>query len=218
MGSDDFCVYCLTTTGNLLWKYEGDGVPDLSSPAISDGKVYIGIRCSAVCLDADTGDQIWIFYTSFRIRASPAVADGKVYIGSEDHNFFCINSDDGTLIQKYSGTSASWFHSSPAIANGRIYFGSFDNSVYCLAEGDTTTTPTVTQSAEPTIAQTTKPIVTPQPTSAVPTQSAAPTAVTTLSPSPAQQQSTSYALPIELVCAILAVCDNSLSVYCSVVR
>ena len=77
-------------TNNTLWSYTtGDWVD--SSPAVADGKVYIGSDDSkAYCLDADTGGLIWSYTTGDNVFSSPAVADGKVYIGSLDFKVYCF--------------------------------------------------------------------------------------------------------------------------------
>ena len=67
-------------TREVKWIYiTGDWVE--SSPAVADGKVYIGSYDNKVyCLNANTGVQIWNFTTGHNIWSSPAIADGRVYI------------------------------------------------------------------------------------------------------------------------------------------
>jgi len=61
----------------------------LSSPAVADGKVYIGAGDEGFgwvyCLDAYTGTHIWNYTTGDQVYSSPAVADGMVFVGSYDH-------------------------------------------------------------------------------------------------------------------------------------
>jgi outer membrane protein assembly factor BamB len=73
-------------SGALIWDYiTGDDV--FSSPAISDGNVYIGSYDNNVyCLDASNGSAIWTYETDGYIYSSPAVIDGKVYIGSMERS------------------------------------------------------------------------------------------------------------------------------------
>ena len=60
------------TTGSCIW----------SSPAVADGKVYVGSFDDRVyCLDALNGSQVWNYTTEGDIFSSPAVADGRVYVG-----------------------------------------------------------------------------------------------------------------------------------------
>jgi hypothetical protein len=70
-------------TNATLWTYKtGGGVN--SSPAVVDGRVYVGSEDNNVyCLDAFNGDALWNYTTGDTVGSSSAVADGKVYVGSD---------------------------------------------------------------------------------------------------------------------------------------
>jgi len=79
-------------TNNLLWNYTV-GSPVISSPAVADGKVYIGSHDHNVyCLNSSTGELIWNYTTGDGVWSSPAVAYGMVYVGSLDNNVYCFGS------------------------------------------------------------------------------------------------------------------------------
>ena len=62
-----------------------------SSPAVVDGRVYIGSGDFKVyCLNATTGEHIWNYTTGACVFSSPAVADGKVYVGSAYGKVYCF--------------------------------------------------------------------------------------------------------------------------------
>ena len=85
-------------TNNIMWSYTTGSYID-SSPAIVNGKVYIGSWDNNIyCLNADTGASIWNYTTgSYIYSSSLVVADGKVYVGSDDNNLYCF----GSLSQAY---------------------------------------------------------------------------------------------------------------------
>lgn len=71
-GAYDHNVYCLdSSTGALIWNYTTSGIVS-GSPAVSDGRVYIGYSPDVfdgddrvdegdlLCLDAETGEEIWV--------------------------------------------------------------------------------------------------------------------------------------------------------------
>ncbi len=117
-------------TNNVLWVYK-TGYWVGSSPAVADGKVYIGSLDEKVyCLDANTGDYIWSYKTDGKVFSSPAVADDKVYIGSDGGKVYCLDANTGNHIWNY--TTGDYVISSPAVADGKIYIGSDDFKVYCL--------------------------------------------------------------------------------------
>ncbi len=121
-------VFCLdANTGEYIWDFTTFDCID-SSPAIFNGKLYIGSGDSRLyCLDASNGNKIWDFSAGEYIRSSPAVADGKVYFGS-NIGVFCINADTGDEIWRYE---SSCVNSSPAIANGKLYIG-IDEKIFCF--------------------------------------------------------------------------------------
>jgi eukaryotic-like serine/threonine-protein kinase len=82
-------------TGNITWKYNA-GLWTNASPAVYDGKVYIGDSGgSVIALDATSGNVTWKYGT---------LSDGN-----------SPNSSDGT----YSGSSSF------LISNGLLYFGTW---------------------------------------------------------------------------------------------
>jgi outer membrane protein assembly factor BamB len=122
-------VYCLNASdGNLIWSYLPDHYIQ-SSPAVFDGKVYIGTNGGTIyCLDKITGELLWSNRTNGSIRnSSPAVADGNVYIGAKNE-FYCFDAYTGDMIWNYPVSTGS----SPAVADGKVYIGSNDCKVYCF--------------------------------------------------------------------------------------
>jgi hypothetical protein len=77
-------------TNATLWSYT-TGFDVYSSPAVADGRVYVGSLDKKVyCLNASTGSLIWSYTTGAQVFSSPAVADGKVYIGSRDYKVYAF--------------------------------------------------------------------------------------------------------------------------------
>jgi outer membrane protein assembly factor BamB len=131
---------------NVRWTFTAGG-PITSSPAIVNGKVYVGSNDNNIyCVDADNGNKIWEFTTGFRVASSPAVSGGVVYTGSDDGYVYAINADNG---QKIWQTSVGGFYpsvmvevatwqvrSSPIVVNDKLYVGALDGNVYCLNTAD----------------------------------------------------------------------------------
>jgi len=117
-------------TNNTIWTYT-TGNWLYSSPAVADGRVYIGSKDAKVyCLNASTGAFIWSYTTGNCVESSPAVADGRVYVGSIDGKVYCLNASTGEFIWSYVTYNT---FSSPAITDGKVYIGSSGGGkVYCL--------------------------------------------------------------------------------------
>ncbi len=111
----------------------------LSSPAVSNGVVYIGSGDRNVyALDAASGRLRWKFRTGNVVHSSPAVSNGMVYVGSWDAYFYALDAASGAVKWKFkTGEDRVIYNhvgiqSSPAVAGGVVYFGSRDAHVYAL--------------------------------------------------------------------------------------
>jgi outer membrane protein assembly factor BamB len=138
----------------VKWSFHTKGMV-LSSPAVSDGVVYVGSTDGRLyALDCATGAKRWEFRTGARVTSSPAVANGTVFFGSYDSNFYALDAANGKVKWKFATGgehrfTAKHLHgiepaaetmpdpfdfylSSPAVWNGAVYFGSGDGNVYAL--------------------------------------------------------------------------------------
>jgi outer membrane protein assembly factor BamB len=113
------------------------GAPDVPSPLIQDGFVYL-VQADGGYLqswDAKTGQE---FYKERihpdRYRASPVYADGKLYVLSRDGTAIVVQT--GAKYQLLATNKLNDnFAASPAIANGRIYLRGFGNLYAIDAKG-----------------------------------------------------------------------------------
>ena len=111
-------------TNNTIWTYT-TGSYVYSSPAVSDGKVYVGSWDNKTyCLNALTGAHVWNYTTGDWVYSSPAVSDGKVYVGSFDGKV-------------YAFATSIW--STDSAGNSKSTFDLMDN-VYVRGQGFTADT------------------------------------------------------------------------------
>ena len=128
-------------TNNTLWSQQL-GVKPESSPAVVNGKTYIGAKTgyhlyTMYCFDAENrGYPIWSHIITGRSSSSyssPAVVNGRVYIGSTNGNIYCLDAEgngDGTTMEIWNSSTGGSIYSSPNVANGCIYIGSHSKKVY----------------------------------------------------------------------------------------
>lgn len=111
---------------HYVWILER-GTPDVPSPVIQDGLVYLcRENGDLICLDAKTGKTIYHERTHpGRYRASPVYADGKIYITSRDGVVTVIKAGRQfeILFQNDIGEPIA---ASPVISGGRIYLRSYE--------------------------------------------------------------------------------------------
>jgi outer membrane protein assembly factor BamB len=111
------------------------GTPDVPSPLILDGHVYLCRENGVlICVEAQTGKTLYEerLHTA-RYRASPVYADGKLYLTSHDGTFSVVKAGPKFELLA-SNQLPDNFSASPAIASGRIYLRGFNN-LYAIGEG-----------------------------------------------------------------------------------
>lgn len=127
-----------TATGQLTTGSDGEawrlpsGTPDVPSPVIYGGRVYLCRENGVLtCLDAATGKQLYSDRAhSQTYRASTVAADGKLYLAAKDGTVTVVEAGP-TLKILAKNKLPDQFTASPAIANGRIYLRGFD-SLYAI--------------------------------------------------------------------------------------
>lgn len=116
--------------GTVAWVFPTGG-PIYSSPAVSNGIVYIGSQDKKLyALDADTGATVWEYETGSWVDSSPAIVNGVVYFGSNDGRLHALDAGNGEKLWDFNTRRP--VTSSPAVADDIVYFGSDDYYIYAL--------------------------------------------------------------------------------------
>ena len=98
------------------------GTPDVASPLLYDGLVYLGSTQGTVtCLDAATGKPLYRERTGSNSHfASPVAGDGKIYLTGRDGSVTVLAA--GRTFKLLSlNKLGDPLDASPAISGGRIY-------------------------------------------------------------------------------------------------
>ncbi len=112
------------------------GSPDVPSPLIHDGLVYLQRETGVmICLDAKSGTQIYEErLNSERYRSSPVYADGKIYTIGRDSGTISVLKAGRKFEVLATNRIADDFTASPAVSNGRLYLRGF-RALYAISEG-----------------------------------------------------------------------------------
>jgi parallel beta-helix repeat protein len=129
------------STGDLVWNYTTTGAV-YSSPAVADGKVFVGSEDSVAvsntlivnegivyALNATNGAVVWNYTVLCVMGSSLAVAAGLVFVCSGEQ-VIALNESTGALVWHYA--TGFYVESSPAVVDGVVYVGSGDKSVYAV--------------------------------------------------------------------------------------
>ncbi len=109
------------------WKIVIPGGRPLATPAISDGKMFVGGGFGShefYAFDAATGSLRWIYHTADDGPTAAVVSDGRIVFNTESCELEVITRDGKPLWKKWLGDPLM---SMPAIAGGAVYMA-FPNS------------------------------------------------------------------------------------------
>src|SRR5262249_5689621 len=87
--------------------------PAWATPAVGDQRVYFGIghgrmdqshenpAGALLCVDTDTGNELWRYPLVDALLAQPVVKGGYVYFGARDKHLYCLERREGKLAWRY---------------------------------------------------------------------------------------------------------------------
>ncbi|HEU4783647.1 MAG TPA: PQQ-binding-like beta-propeller repeat protein [Ktedonobacterales bacterium] len=120
--------------GARLWRNADYSVDTILTPAVSNGRLYIGSYFdqdhSVYCLDAKTGKKLWSYLTGGAVLGTPTVANGIVYVGSQDNTLYALDARTGALRWRFAGSLM--FLAAPLIHDDVVYAPSQDGYIYAL--------------------------------------------------------------------------------------
>ncbi len=143
-------VFCVNATdGKLVWSKSTE-LPVWGSPAVVDGRVYVGLgngrvnlsepspKGGVLCLDALDGRRLWDFdEVKDAVHTRPTVVGSLVIVGSRDGFCYALDIREGKPVWKKDLGSPTV--STPAVARGAwndepgaLYIAATKGDVYCL--------------------------------------------------------------------------------------
>jgi outer membrane protein assembly factor BamB len=95
---DHFLYAIRQDNGALVWKTD-IGAAAVSSPALVDGRLYLGTLANEViAVDAATGAIDWHFSADNAIWNQPFFHEGTLYFGDLSGSVFAVDADDGSVV------------------------------------------------------------------------------------------------------------------------
>ena len=125
-------------SGNVVWKWEGAGAPDVPTPA-SDGTYFYMVddRGLATCLDAKTGAVVWGPERTAQgvVSASPHVTDGKVFLLNENAVTTVLAAGPEFKVLGTNELDGTYTLSSPVSAGSQLFIRTATH-LYCIGYGE----------------------------------------------------------------------------------
>ncbi|MCA8982426.1 MAG: PQQ-binding-like beta-propeller repeat protein [Planctomycetaceae bacterium] len=81
----------------------------LFEPVVLEGRLFVGYndRDKLTALDAETGKELWSFFSDAPVRLPPAAGQGSVYFTSDDGRLYCLDAETGKLRWQFQGAIGS---------------------------------------------------------------------------------------------------------------
>ena len=116
-----------------MWHYDKIR-RSISTPAVDNGLVYISDFSGYLrCLDAKTGQELWVHDMLAAIWGSPFIVDNKVYLGDEDGDVVVMaHGKEKKLIAEMNMGSAVYGTVVPA--NGTLFLNN-RSQLFAIAQG-----------------------------------------------------------------------------------
>ena len=107
----------------------------------ADNTLYISTSKGLYALDANTGNEKWVYATEMPLGHSPTYVNGVLYVGGFDHKIHAINASSGQLLWAYEATGdnntpGAGFQTNPLVVNNIIYAGNRDGYMYAIYSND----------------------------------------------------------------------------------
>jgi outer membrane protein assembly factor BamB len=114
-------------------------VPSRVQIITANGLLYIATSEGLYAIDADTGDEIWMYPTALPLGHSPTIYKGVAYVGGFDRKLHAINAYTGEGIWTYE--AGAGFQTNPLVieVSNRVYIyaGNRDGYMYALEDKGT---------------------------------------------------------------------------------
>jgi len=114
----------------ILWEWD-DLLPEVSSPVGDGERFYFGTSFGDfVCLNAETGEEVWVEEMGEGFYSSPILVGDRIYILDMEGTTFIFEAGSEFKLLGSNPTGEPAF-ATPAYLDGRIYLRTFEN-LYCI--------------------------------------------------------------------------------------
>ncbi|HQA38903.1 MAG TPA: PQQ-binding-like beta-propeller repeat protein [Kiritimatiellia bacterium] len=118
-----------------LWEWDEGNLPDVASPVILDGLVFLVTDAGEVlCHDLADGKQLWYKEFEDGFYASPVAAEGRVYIVDRKKGVFRVYGATREVKELAVNPMGEAVSATPIIAGGQLFVRGHDH-LWCIGAG-----------------------------------------------------------------------------------
>lgn len=119
-------------SGKEKWRFAAYRGGFWATPAVSDGRVFIGGGAGGgmYCLDEADGKVIWHTSLVPWIWSSACVVDGRVIFGAHDGQLRMLDAATGSMVA--SANLGGRILSTPCVVGGTVFVGTGEGRFFCL--------------------------------------------------------------------------------------
>jgi outer membrane protein assembly factor BamB len=140
LGSRDDGFYAIDfATGQRKWRQSHGGSWVVASPAVRDGKAYVGSSDGRFihAVDVASGREVWRTTITMNAIASPVLTRDLLVVATASTNsgrgeLLALDAGTGTIRWRLMFPEAVW--STPVIVGNELFIGSDDGNVYAIHE------------------------------------------------------------------------------------
>lgn len=115
-----------------LWEWEDGNLPDVASPVVADGLIYLATDAGEVrCHSLEDGKEVWHREFADGYYASPVVAAGRLYVVDRAKGLFRVFAADREGRELASNPLGEGVSATPAFVRGRLYIRSHKH-LWCV--------------------------------------------------------------------------------------
>jgi len=132
-GSYDQFLYCLSTGGKLIWKFETEQYVH-ATPAIYNGNAMIS-GCDGFfrIIDMETGKQKHSIYMGSQAAASAAILNDRAFIGTYGNQVLCIDLNKAEIEWAYEHPKRHFpYYASAAVTKDIVLAAGRDKMLHAL--------------------------------------------------------------------------------------
>lgn len=132
LASHDSYLYCLSTAGKELWKFQTNDRVNCSPAVVEHFTFLAGCDEHLRVIDVQSGEQVRDVPLGSFLIASPAIVGDVLYVGTHTSEVLAVQWKTGDIVWRYKGERDMPYHASAAVTDDLVLVGSHDKHLHAV--------------------------------------------------------------------------------------